>query len=100
MFPAEIWIRNASDYDLCERIQKRELFASREKSMIESDGYCRREYRLDFSEHGFPVFALPGSIEIVQKLNLDYGQDDSSRLTGLPETRIALRSYTILPWED
>jgi len=68
--------------------------------MLESDGYCRREHRLDFSEHGFLVFALPGSLEIVQKLNLGDGQDGSSRLKGLPETRIGRWRYTIVPWED
>jgi hypothetical protein len=69
--------------------------------MLEYDGYCRREHRLDFSEHGFPVFALPGSLEIVQKLNLDDGPDGStSRLKGLPERRIGRWSYTIVPWED
>jgi hypothetical protein len=69
--------------------------------MLESDGYFRREHRLDFSEHGFPVFALPGSLELVQKLNLDDGPDSStSWLKGLPETRIDRWSYTIVPWED
>lgn len=68
--------------------------------MLESDGYCRREHRPDFSEHGFPVFALPGSFEILQKLNLDDGPEGSSRLTGLQETRIGRWSYTIVPWED
>jgi hypothetical protein len=68
--------------------------------MLESDGDCRRERRLDFSERGFPVFALPGSFEIVQKLNLADRPDGSSRLTGLPETRINRWSYTIVPWED
>jgi hypothetical protein len=68
--------------------------------MLESDGYCRRERRLAFPEHGFPVFALPGSFEIVQKLNLADRRDGSSRLTGLPETRVNRWSYTIVPWED
>jgi hypothetical protein len=64
------------------------------------DDYCRREHRLDFSEHGFPVFAFPGSFEILQKLNLDDGPDGSFRLTALLETRIGRWSYTIVPWED
>ena len=68
--------------------------------MLESDGYFRRGHRLAFPEHGFPVFALPGSFEIVQKLNLADRPDGSSRLTGLPETRINRWSYTIVPWED
>jgi hypothetical protein len=68
--------------------------------MLESDSYCRRERRLDFSEHSFPVFALPGSFEILQKLNLDDGPEGSFRLTGLQETRIGRWSYTIVPWED
>jgi hypothetical protein len=67
--------------------------------MLESDSNCRRERRLDCSEHGFPVFALPGSLEI-QKLNLDDRPDDSSGLTGLRETKIDRWSYTIVPWED
>ena len=69
--------------------------------MLEYSGYCRREHRLDFSEHGFPVFALPGSLEIVQKLNLDNAPDGStSWLKGLPERRIGRWNYTIVPWED
>jgi hypothetical protein len=68
--------------------------------MLESDGYSRRGRRLDFSEYGFPVFALPGSFDILQKLNLDDGPDGSSLLTGLRETRIGRWSYTIVPWED
>ena len=68
--------------------------------MLESDGDCRREHRLDFSEHGFPVFALPGSFEIVKKLNLADGPEASSGLTGLPETGISRWNYTLVPWED
>ena len=68
--------------------------------MLESNGYFPREHRLACPEHGFPVFALPGSFEILQKLNLDDGPDGSFRLTGLPETRIGRWSYTIVPWED
>jgi hypothetical protein len=71
--------------------------------MLEGDGYCRRKHRLDFSEQGLPVFALPGSLEIVQKLNPDDGPDGStSWLKGLPEPerRIGRWSYTIVPWED
>jgi hypothetical protein len=55
--------------------------------MLESDGYFRREHRLAFPEHGFPVFALPGFFETVQKLNLADRPDGSSRLTGLSEKR-------------
>jgi hypothetical protein len=68
--------------------------------MSESDGDCRREHRLDFSEHGFPVFALPGSFEIAKKLNLADGPEGSSLLTGLPGTRISRWNYTLVPWED
>ena len=66
--------------------------------MLESDGYCRREHGLDFSEHGFSVFALPGSFEIVKKLNVADGPDGSSP-TGLPETKVSRWSYTLVPWE-
>ena len=68
--------------------------------MLESNGYFPREHRLACPEDGFPVFALPGSFEIVQKLNFADRPEGSSRLTGLPETRISRWSYTLVPWED
>ena len=82
-------------------IQSGDSVASSSKRMLERDGYFRREPPPDFSEHGFPVFALLGSSEIVQKLNLDDGPAGcASWLKGLPERRIGRWNYTIVPWED
>jgi hypothetical protein len=82
-------------------IQRGDSVALSVKSMLECDDYYPKEHRLDLLQHGFPVFALPSSLETLQKLNLDDGRDDSAPwLKGSQERRIGRWNYTIVPWED
>jgi len=82
-------------------IQIGDSFAPTSISMLECNDHFPKESRLDLLEQGFPVFALPGSLEIFQKLNLDHGQDlPDPWLKGPQERRIGRWNYTIVPWED
>ena len=69
--------------------------------MLKSHGYRPKGHRLDFLQRGFPVFALPGSLEILQELSLADGRDGPTPwLEGSQERRIGRWNYTIVPWED
>ena len=85
----------------CSCIQSSDLVASSSKNMSSDDGHrSEHESQVDFGENSFPVFALPGSLETLQKLKPGSKQDGSDPSLEWPETRIGRWSYTVVPWED
>jgi hypothetical protein len=63
--------------------------------------YFQKGHQPNLLQYGVSLFALPGSLEMLQTLNLDDAQEGTvSLLRDLPERKIGRWNYTVVPWED